>query len=92
MKFQMPLEGLRVMEPEDSGLMKRKNTFCIFNTNKRNVYKVPIVVWFDRSGLVFTTPNRLYTYILSHYLYFIENVIGATDARILISFFATEML
>lgn len=38
-KFQLPLEGLKIAEVEDSGLMKRKNTFSIFNPDRRNVYK-----------------------------------------------------
>lgn len=39
MKFQLPLEGLKIAEVEDSGLMKRKNTFSLFNPDRRNVWK-----------------------------------------------------
>ena len=40
MKYQLPLEGLRVVEPDDTGMFKRKFTFCIVSPNKTAIIKV----------------------------------------------------
>ena len=38
-KYQLLLDGLRIMDTEDKSFVKRKNTFSIFNPDRRTVYK-----------------------------------------------------
>ena len=40
LKFQLPLDGLKLQVAEDTGLMKRKNTFVLIHPDPRkNIYK-----------------------------------------------------
>eukprot|EP00054_Salpingoeca_dolichothecata_P036815 m.8763 g.8763 ORF g.8763 m.8763 type:complete len:844 (+) comp7056_c0_seq1:87-2618(+) len=39
LKYQLPLDGLRLQVAEDSGFVKRKNTFVIFNPDRKMLYK-----------------------------------------------------
>ena len=38
-KYQLPLEGCRIVEPDDTGMFKRKFTFCIMNPSKAVILK-----------------------------------------------------
>ena len=39
-KYQLPLDGVRVVEAEDTGMFKRKFTFCLVHPMKKAIFKV----------------------------------------------------
>jgi hypothetical protein len=39
-KYQLPLDGVRVVEAEDTGMFKRKFTFCLIHPMKKAIFKV----------------------------------------------------